>query len=149
MDNNVISYYLFEHLPFTLALIAHFLGDFHFQSQQLANQKKLNFKALLTHLLWVGLPLLMIVIIFPFRINSFFFKVWLAHFAIDFIKYFLTKKGFIKPAWEKYVFLIDQILHLAAIFLIYDQYAYTAAILDAPKQRLSIRPFQFLIFSSF
>ena len=133
MDNNVISYYLFEHLPFTLALIAHFLGDFHFQSQQLANQKKLNFKALLTHLLWVGLPLLMIVIIFPFRINSFFFKVWLAHFAIDFIKYFLTKKGFLKPLWEKYVFLIDQILHLAAIFLIYDQYAYTAAVLDAPK----------------
>ena len=133
MDNNVISYYLFEHLPFTLALIAHFLGDFHFQSQQLANQKKLNFKALLTHLFWVGLPLLMIVIIFPFQINSFFFKVWLAHFAIDFIKYFLTNKGFIKSLWEKYVFLIDQILHLVAIFLIYGQYAYTAAVLDAPK----------------
>ena len=50
MDNNVISYYLFEHLPFTLALIAHFLGDFHFQSQALANEKKLSFKALLSHL---------------------------------------------------------------------------------------------------
>ena len=120
MDNNVISYYLFEHLPFTLALIAHFLGDFHFQSQAVANQKKVNFKALLTHLFWVGVPLLMIAIIFPFRIDSFFFEVWLAHFAIDFIKYFLTKKGFIRPIWEKYVFLIDQILHLVAIFLIYD-----------------------------
>ena len=90
MDNNVISYYLFEHLPFTLALIAHFLGDFHFQSQAVANQKKVNFKALLTHLFWVGVPLLMIAIIFPFRIDSFFFEVWLAHFAIDFMKYFLT-----------------------------------------------------------
>ena len=91
MDNNVISYYLFEHLLFTLALIAHFLGDFHFQSQALANEKKVSFKALLIHLFWVGLPLLMIAIIFPFRIDSFFFEVWLAHFAIDFIPNFKLK----------------------------------------------------------
>lgn len=42
----------------------------------------------------------------------------------------MFKNGFIKSAWEKYLFLVDQILHLVAIFLIYGQYPVQ---LDTPK----------------
>lgn len=41
--------------------------------------------------------------------------------AIDYGKYFLSKRGLIKDAWEGIAFLVDQALHLFAIVILYQQ----------------------------
>ena len=47
---SVLSHYLVQEPILTALLIAHFLSDFTFQSQQLANAKRTNFLALVLHL---------------------------------------------------------------------------------------------------
>lgn len=133
MIENVIAYYLFEHFPLTIGLICHFLSDFHLQSPQLATQKNKHFKALCLHMFWVALPMIFVGFLYNQDFVGFFFKIWLVHFAIDCTKYFLTKNGYIKPSWENIVFLIDQIVHVGAIFLIYSHYSHLAATLDVTK----------------
>lgn len=49
MSFSVISSYLIQHPVLTALLIAHFLSDFTFQSQALADDKKLHLKALFMH----------------------------------------------------------------------------------------------------
>ncbi|HEL2130127.1 TPA: DUF3307 domain-containing protein, partial [Streptococcus suis] len=56
MSFSVISSYLIQHPVLTALLIAHFLSDFTFQSQALADAKKLHLKALLMHLFIVAIP---------------------------------------------------------------------------------------------
>lgn len=133
MVENLIAIYLFENLPFTIVLICHFLGDFQFQSQTLACQKKKKFSALCLHMSWVALPMCFFGLFLHQAFLSFFFKVWLAHFAIDFVKYFLTKNKFVTPSWDKYLFLIDQFLHLSAIYFLYSQNTHLSLISHASQ----------------
>ena len=120
---DAISVFLSFNYPLTLALICHFVGDFHLQSQRLADQKRTQWKALVIHVFLVGLPLLMTYLILGLKpeLGLYFLKIWLLHTAIDYTKYFFNKKGYIKKTWEKYVFLGDQLLHLLAIYYLYDQ----------------------------
>ena len=127
-----VSFYLSVNAPLTLVLICHFLGDFHLQSQKLADQKKQKFKALVIHLFWVGLPLLLTACFLHSELRGYFFKVWLAHALIDFIKYLITKRGLVRESWEKYIFILDQILHLTAIFCLFGAYRGLMVITDIP-----------------
>ncbi|CYX86208.1 membrane protein [Streptococcus suis] len=96
MSFSVISSYLIQHPVLTALLIAHFLSDFTFQSQALADDKKLHLKALFMHLFIVSLPLLILALLTPVQNGDLFFQVWLSHLAIDYVKYFLNKHHWIK-----------------------------------------------------
>lgn len=65
MSFSVISSYLIQHPVLTALLIAHFLSDFTFQSQALADAKKLHLKALFMHLFIVAIPLLILALLTP------------------------------------------------------------------------------------
>ena len=108
-----------------LVLLAHILADFQLQSQKMADLKVRRLPFLLLHLGIVFLPLLILSLLFP--ANFFYFLlVWLSHVAIDFLKFhsnaFIQKKNF-----EKYAFLLDQVLHLLAIFVFYFLFAQKTA----------------------
>ncbi|MGP6138629.1 DUF3307 domain-containing protein [Jeotgalibaca sp. A127] len=100
-----------ESIPILLFLIAHFLGDFQLQSEQLAETKKTSFKSLFKHIsIHAGL-IAIIVFIVP--------KYWkagliiiLAHLLIDMVKKHLP------VANEKVVFILDQLMHLAVILTV-------------------------------
>ncbi|MBP2622462.1 DUF3307 domain-containing protein [Streptococcus oricebi] len=100
-----------------LVLLAHVLSDFQLQSQRMADLKVKRLPFLILHLGLVCLPLLVLSLIFPSNF-LFFFLVWLSHVAIDFLKFhsnaFVQRRNL-----EKYAFLLDQILHFLAIFLLY------------------------------
>lgn len=57
MVYNPLSVYLLEQPVLILLLIAHFLSDFQLQNQQMADRKKKNLTALITHLILVLIPL--------------------------------------------------------------------------------------------
>ncbi len=116
MSFSVISSYLIQHPVLTALLIAHFLSDFTFQSQALADAKKLHLKALFMHLFIVSLPLLILALLTPVQNGDLFFQVWLSHLAIDYVKYFLNKHHWIKDSWEAGAFLADQLL-LSSFFI--------------------------------
>ena len=119
MVYNPLSSYLLEQPILILLLIAHFLSDFQLQNQQMADGKKKKIAALVQHLILVLIPLVLLAFIFPLQNWDLFAKIGISHAAIDSIKYFLTKKGIIKPAFEKAAFVLDQVLHLACILIIY------------------------------
>lgn len=119
MSFSVISSYLIQHPVLTALLIAHFLSDFTFQSQALADAKKLQLKALFMHLFIVAIPLLILALLTPVQNGDLFFQVWLSHLAIDYVKYFLNKHHWIKDSWEAGAFLADQLLHIISIIILY------------------------------
>lgn len=121
MSFSLLSSYLTGQPVLTMLILAHFVGDFIFQSQKLADKKKEQFSALCLHLILVALPLTVLALLFPRQNNDLFFQVWLSHVAIDYGKYFLSKRGLVKDAWEGTAFLVDQALHLAAIVILYQQ----------------------------
>lgn len=119
MNFSLISAYLVQE-PILIALfIAHFLSDFTFQSQRLADAKRSHFGALCIHLFIVALPLIVLALFAPLQNEDLFFQVWLSHLAIDYIKYFVSKHAWIKPSWEARAFLVDQILHMSCIVILY------------------------------
>lgn len=119
MPFSALSGYLVHEPILTALFIAHFLSDFTFQSQTLADAKKTQLGALSIHLLIVGIPLIILAILFPINNGDLFFQVWLSHLAIDYVKYFLNKHNWIKETWEARAFLVDQLLHISAIVILY------------------------------
>lgn len=112
MSNLGLSNYLFQNPTLTLLLICHFLSDFHLQSQEVADRKNRDKIYFLTHLIWVGFPLVILTIMLP--------KIWvvalltfLSHALIDFGKPYLTKFLKLSALWA---FILDKVLHLTVIF---------------------------------
>ena len=70
---SVLSHYLVQEPILTALLIAHFLSDFTFQSQQLANAKRTNFLALVLHLTVVGIPLSILTFLLQKKKKKIFF----------------------------------------------------------------------------
>lgn len=121
MSFSLLSSYLTGQPVLIMLILSHFIGDFILQSQKLADKKKKQFSALCLHLILVALPLTVLALLFSRQNNDLFFQVWLSHVAIDYGKYFLSKRGLVKDAWEGTAFLVDQALHLAAIVILYQQ----------------------------
>ncbi|MGT2928840.1 DUF3307 domain-containing protein [Streptococcus dentasini] len=117
LESLTFSDYLIKNPLLTLTLLAHFLADFQWQSQRMADQKSYSIQALAQHLIIVAIPLLLCFILDP-QAGDYFLLVWLSHVIIDSAKfYFLPNMR--KPSWQQAVFVGDQILHYLAIFLIY------------------------------
>lgn len=119
---------MFIHNPITiLILIAHFLGDYHFQSESLSKAKNKHYHALNKHLVIHGL-LLFVSWIFTWQISLFgiFLSVWMSHVMIDLLKVIIHRNWSFKAKQLPYIYLIDQLLHIGAILII-SQYLFPAS----------------------
>lgn len=105
-----------------LQLIAHFISDFTFQPERMANDKNnLGFKSKL--LKWHILITFITAWLFSFQINFVFgaFAIAILHWAEDGIKKYMKDNNTIR----RYSFFIDQIIHLTiiiSIVLLYNNY---------------------------
>ncbi|WP_088723994.1 DUF3307 domain-containing protein [Streptococcus mutans] len=119
---NVISQFLSGNPVLTLLLIAHFLADFQWQSQKMADLKSSNWSYLIRHLIIVALPLILLSVVIPhsFLVLS---LIFLSHVLIDsgklLLNLFYKDRSFIKA---KTVFLIDQSLHIIMMIIFYQFY---------------------------
>ncbi|HHK5583783.1 DUF3307 domain-containing protein [Streptococcus mutans] len=119
---NVISQFLSGNPVLTLILIAHFLADFQWQSQKMADLKSSNWTYLIRHLIIVALPLILLSVVIPhsFLVLS---LIFLSHVLTDsgklLLNSFYKDRSFIKA---KTVFLIDQSLHIIMMIIFYQFY---------------------------
>ncbi|RPA59850.1 DUF3307 domain-containing protein [Aerococcus agrisoli] len=107
MNNNEITLLLF---------IAHFLADYHLQSETLAMDKSSNYRSLAKHLGIHAIVLLTACLItLNVELLSLFASVWLSHVIIDHIKIYLQARVQATLNTDKYFYIADQILHIVAI----------------------------------
>lgn len=108
------------HNAITLVLlIAHFLGDYHFQSEKLSEAKRKSHAALAKHLAIHGL-LLFISWLLTWQSNMIllFSAVWLGNIIIDLLKVTLQRKWIFQAEQIPYIYLIDQLLHISLIVVL-------------------------------
>lgn len=99
-----------------LFLIGHFLGDFYFQSDQIAAGKDKSFNKLLIHgLVYLLTMVLIIVPIFGFTFLKWVLIVSLIHIGVDWLKMYLTKKRKPDNKMQIYAYMIDQLIHVVTI----------------------------------
>lgn len=109
------SHYLLQHPTLLLLLLAHFLADFQFQTEKVAQKKGRDMTYLIYHILVVWAFLAIVFVLQP--------KAWLAilligmsHVLLDYLKPGLTTLlGFSKRS----MFYLDQACHLFIIFLVH------------------------------
>ncbi|EHJ52278.1 DUF3307 domain-containing protein [Streptococcus macacae] len=114
---SMFSQFLTNNPVLTLLLIAHFLADFQWQSQKMAELKSYKWAYLLKHLFIVALPLILIAFLVP-RSLFLVFLIFISHAVID------TAKLLFYPLYKshslaKEIFIIDQTLHLLINFILY------------------------------
>ena len=127
-------------------LIAHFLGDFVFQSEKWVKskeKKKIKSKKLYLH---IGIHFLLLFVIFGFNLNYIFgiLFITIMHYAIDLGKLYLQNKK--NNTW---LFFTDQFLHIIVLALVtywYIPYKFDLTLLYSKK---SLLLFSSLLFVSF
>ena len=118
-------------MVFLKFLLAHFLGDFLFQTDKLVKdkeQKKIKSPYLYAH---IGIHTLCLFLVFWFDLNYIggILFVMLSHFIIDVLKLYLqTDKN------KRIVFFIDQLLHL--IMLVLATFLYQDVSIDLNSKQL-------------
>lgn len=96
-----------------LFLIGHFLGDFYFQTDEIARNKDKQVAKLLKHCALYTVAMLIVIIpIFSLELLICSISISLLHFIIDLIK------SHIKSRYENEtrIYLVDQVVHLFVIF---------------------------------
>lgn len=120
-----------------MLLFAHVLADFYFQTKFIAQKKEKNFRFVVVHSVIYGLVNLVWIklICFEFE-NIYLWTIIISHFMIDALKYFIKNRK-LKNEYDKYIFVVDQLLHLIILlvicYLIIDSgktYEYNKMILD-------------------
>lgn len=97
------------HNAITLVLlIAHFLGDYHFQSEKLSEAKGKSHAALAGHLAIHGV-LLFISWLLTWQSDMIllFSAAWIGHIIIDLLKVTLQRKCIFRAELVSYIYLID------------------------------------------
>jgi hypothetical protein len=104
---------------FAALMIAHLLANFSFQTDKLAEKKQKEFAALLKHGLIYTITMLVTLLL---TVQT--TKMWLpflllavSHFMIDYIRVQVQKTKF-GSRYEVWLFIADQLLHTAVIFVI-------------------------------
>ena len=104
---------------FFLLLFVHILGDFYFQSQTTARKKVKKLKWVSYHCIIYGVNSFVLVKLlvpnFSYSLLSVFI---IGHAVIDITKYYIVKKYLKNNFYDKYVFIIDQIIHLLILVFI-------------------------------
>lgn len=131
-----------------LQLIAHFISDFTFQPERLANDKNnLGFKSKL--LKWHILITFITAWLFSFQLNFVFgaFAIAILHWGQDGIKKYIM----VNNTTGRYSFFIDQIIHLTiiiSIVLLYNNYFQLNPIFNVPLSVKSLLIIGCYIFST-
>lgn len=114
----ILSKYFIAHPLVLTLLIAHVLSDFHWQSQEIADQKQLRWNILAKHLVVVALPLIGLSLVVP-HLAVVSGAVLMSHVVIDSIKRLLPKRYFLMIQQQQLSFVLDQLAHIIAIFSTY------------------------------
>lgn len=117
--------------------IAHFIGDYYFQSEKLALRKKDSPKDLVLHFVFYALAYLPLLLIYGRQILMAILCLQVLHAAIDSIFYLYDKKNFLillpyltsvsgydsrkkeSKMRDFYIFFLDQSLHLVTILMVF------------------------------
>lgn len=100
-----------------LMILAHILGDYYVQWDWLSEGKKTNGWILLLHIaIYTVVGIAVFAVIAPLYTNLFKWIIWFAfaHGAIDILKFLLFRK----LQDNKWVYIVDQLLHIALIAVI-------------------------------
>lgn len=112
-----------------VCILAHLLGDYYLQTEEISEKKKDSFKWLVVHSTLYMIPFVAIYIFMEnrhiFAIGM--FTIVLSHFIIDGVKGFVHKYLKQRHAkireerfhkWEKYIYILDQIAHYTVIIVV-------------------------------
>lgn len=111
MINNVL---------FLIFLLAHIIGDFYLQTENIAKRKKKEFLWVIFHSALYSLSFVLVGIIIPTIETKYLITLVAAHAAIDIAKYFIQNKivRMKECENESKFFIIDQVLHILIIFAV-------------------------------
>ncbi len=106
-----------------LVLIAHFLGDYHFQSESMVRAKQRSLRGLLRHIGVQGLLLLPLLLFAGISRDLTWVYLGLTilagHFVLDFLKLVLDRqKQKSAGRYEAVIYVIDQVLHVTLILVL-------------------------------
>ncbi len=114
---------------FLLLFTGHALGDFYFQSADLATNKDKAFMQLLKHsVIYLIAMVLVILPIFSTMLLKWVIIISVAHLAIDLVKFFMKKSNSIDDKLEAITYLLDQAMHVVTIIVV----AMAIHLLDQP-----------------
>lgn len=104
-------------MKFLIPLIAHLLGDFIFQSSNMANDKKIILKSFITHcLIYSGFITLSLIWLGPVKNTIFVILIIIiSHTVIDYLRIKIQKKHEEYKMLDFTIFVFDQILHIFII----------------------------------
>lgn len=109
---------------FWLLMCGHLLGDFYFQSQKLADEKKNNKLSLMWHSIIYFISLALVLLpIMSLRVVFAIICIAVCHFIVDLIKLCLIKQAKENSFFYNNAFYFDQIIHMAIILVIAYIYA--------------------------
>jgi hypothetical protein len=110
---------------FIIFLLAHILGDFYFQSNKLAENKKSEISAVFKHAAIYAAVTIAVMLPIMLMLREKIWSVVLAtlvvaasHALIDCSKYFMVKRCNPKKEQRKYVYISDQSFHLVIIAVV-------------------------------
>lgn len=108
---------------FILLLLAHILGDFYIQTNNMSKKKEENIVWVLIHSICYWLTFLVATIpIWSFKVLLMVTVISIAHLTIDLLKMLYTKKirinGEVDLIKERNIFFLDQILHLLCLVIV-------------------------------
>lgn len=111
-----------------LCLIAHVLGDYYFQNDEMSQLKKEKISGVIKHSVYYSIPFIAVWIFINESFKLLIF-LCLTHFIIDFIKYIVYKmytnklnysyKNILSRSVKPWIiYLFDQLLHIISIFIL-------------------------------
>lgn len=109
-----------------ISLIGHVLGDYYFQSNKMLRNEYKKFSQLILHLVKYSFPFIIFLLFTEVtsKLVLYFILINLSHYLIDLIKFLVNRTIFYENNNEKYIqiewfiYLLDQTLHIIAIFII-------------------------------
>lgn len=108
-----------SNIMFWLLICGHLIGDFYLQPQKLVDRKKIQQSFLWLHGGIYGLAVLILLLPIMSR-QTFWAFEWIvtSHLIIDFVKVRLIKGAKEDNYFKNNIFLIDQLAHIAIIFIV-------------------------------
>ena len=110
---------MYVDLIFIVLLVSHVLGDFYFQSDKMAKERKRKYIAVFKHsLVYTFTTAIILILCIPKRTSQFHLcvTVSLCHFVIDTIKHLIEKIPDPKLPWvKKNIFVVDQVIHFLTL----------------------------------
>lgn len=103
-----------------LLILGHILGDFYLQTEKMADKKRTNIVTMMLHCVLYGIAMFVALFL---QTDEFLLSIQLTlllaavHGLVDIIKVRMEKDRI--PKWVCIIFLIDQCIHVAALWLVY------------------------------